>query len=105
MEMTILRILTYTPSIESARTIAAGLLDARLVACANIGAGFESHYVWDGTREVAAEVQLWLKTRTDLRGAVVARLRALHPYDVPLIALEEIEVNADYAEWVTEQTS
>ena len=103
--MTILRILTYTPSLETARSIAAGLLDARLVACANIGAGFESHYVWQGVREVSAETQLWLKTRLDLRAAVMAEISRLHPYEVPLIAIEEIAVNDDYAEWVAGQTS
>ena len=103
--MTILRILTYTPSLDSARSIAGALLDARLVACANIGPGFESHYVWQGVREVSAETQLWLKTRADLRAAVMAEISRLHPYDVPLIAVDEIMVNAAYREWVVEQTS
>lgn len=103
--MTILRLLTYTPSPEVARTIAAALLDARLIACANIGPAFESHYVWQGVREVETETQLWLKTRTDLRDRVMAEIARLHPYDVPMIAADEVTVNADYADWVAAQTA
>ncbi|MDV7271465.1 divalent-cation tolerance protein CutA [Thioclava sp. A2] len=103
--MTILRLLTYTATPEEARAIAAGLLEARLVACANIGSVFESHYVWRGAREVSDETQLWLKTRVDLREAVMAEVARLHPYEVPLIAADEVMVNAAYRDWVIAQTS
>ena len=100
----ILRLLTYLSSPEAARALATALLDARLIACANIGPAVESHYTWDGARQVEAETQLWLKTRTDLRDRVMAEITRLHPYEVPLIAADEIDVNADYAAWVADQT-
>lgn len=50
--MTILRLLTYLPSPEAARALASALLDARLIACANIGPAVDSHYTWNGARRV-----------------------------------------------------
>lgn len=100
----IVRILTLCPSVEVARAITAALLDARLVACANIGAQVESHYVWNGERHQDPEVQLWLKTRTDLIEAVAKVIADLHPYEVPMIAADVVQVNDAYAAWVAEST-
>lgn len=100
----IARLLVLCPDVAAARVIAAALLDARLIACANIGAEVESHYSWNGARHVDAEVQLWLKTRADLVGAALQAIRTLHPYEVPMIACDRVEVNADYADWVAQNT-
>jgi periplasmic divalent cation tolerance protein len=102
--VTILRLLTYLPSPEAARALASALLDARLIACANIGPTVESHYTWDGARRVEGEIQLWLKTRPDLQDRVMAEIARLHPYDCPLIAADKVTVNAGYAAWVADQT-
>ena len=101
---TIARLLTYLPTPEAAQSVATALLDARLIACANIGAQVTSHYTWQGKPEETPEVQLWLKTRSDLAPEVMAKIEHLHPYDCPLIALDEIAVNPAYADWVNTQT-
>jgi len=100
----IARILTLCPSVEVARAIAAALLQARLVACANIGAQVESHYVWNGDPRHEPEVQLWLKTRSDLVEAVAQVITPLHPYEVPMIAADVVRVNAAYGAWVADST-
>lgn len=100
----IARILTLCPDIATARAIAAALLDARLVACANIGAEVESHYLWNNARQHETEIQLWLKTRADLIEPVSKTICGLHPYDVPMIAADNVEVNAEYADWVAQST-
>lgn len=102
--MSITRLLTYLPNPASARSLAQTLLNARLVACANIGAEVTSLYTWAGAPEEARETQLWLKTTTALAPTVLAEIERLHPYDCPLIAADEITVNAAYAAWVNEQT-
>ncbi|MCE5973758.1 divalent-cation tolerance protein CutA [Sinirhodobacter sp. WL0062] len=101
---TIARLLTYLPTADAAHPLAEALLDARLIACANIGAQVTSLYTWEGTREETPEVQLWLKTRRGLAPEVMAMIERLHPYDCPLVALDEITVNAAYADWVNAQT-
>lgn len=96
--------LTYLPTPSAARPHAQALLDARLAACANIGAEVTSLYTWQGQPEEARETQLWLKTTTTLAPKAMAEIERLHPYDCPLIAADEITVNAAYAAWVASQT-
>ena len=103
--MPVVRLLLNCPDIETARRIAADLLDRRLVACANIYPQIESHYVWQGRREAEPEVPLALKTRADLVEAVEKRVLALHPYDVPPLVGQSLDfVHAPYAAWVDEMT-
>ena len=101
----IARLLTLCPDVATARAIAAALLDARLIACANIGTKVESYYVWNGALQREPEVHLWLKTREDLAGRASDAILSLHPYEVPMIAFDPVEVNADYAQWVAESTA
>lgn len=102
--MTLTRILTYLPTPEAARTLACALLDARLVACANIGPQVTSLYTWQGRPEDTPETQLWLKTTPALAPRTMAEIERLHPYDCPLIAADEITTNASYAAWAAQQT-
>lgn len=103
--MDVTRLLVHCPDLETARNLAAALLDARLVACANIYGEIESHYVWQGTREAETETPLALKTRADLIPAVAAMVERLHPYDVPPIVAQRLDfVHPPYADWVAQMT-
>lgn len=73
------------PDPETARTIAGQLLDARLVACANILGPVESYFVWQGERGIASETGVLFKTTAALLDDAVERLGKLHPYDTPAI--------------------
>lgn len=73
------------PDIDSARAIAATLLDEGLIACANILGPVEAHFVWEGERSSAAEIAVLFKTTTDRLEQCVARLGVLHPYDTPAV--------------------
>lgn len=73
------------PDPDSARDIAGRLLDARLIACANILGPVESHFVWDGARATGMETAVLFKTTTALLANLVTRLGELHPYDTPAI--------------------
>lgn len=73
------------PDPESARSIAGQLLDARLIACANILGAVESHYVWVGARASSTETAVLFKTTAGLLDICVAQLGLLHPYDTPAI--------------------
>jgi periplasmic divalent cation tolerance protein len=103
--MEITRLIVHCPDRESARALAAALLDERLVACANLYGEIESHYVWQGTREAETEIPLALKTRADLIPEVAAMVERLHPYDVPPIVAQKLDfVHPPYADWVIEMT-
>ncbi|MEL6207096.1 MAG: divalent-cation tolerance protein CutA [Pseudomonadota bacterium] len=103
--MTPTRLLLTCPDINTARAIAGALLDARLVACANIYPEIESHYMWDGARQVESEVPMALKTRADLIPAIEAKLQDLHPYDVPALVAQHLDfAHGPYADWIAEMT-
>ena len=87
---------------EEAERIARELVAARLVACAQVGAAMESHFVWQGSQEQAAEVPLQLKTTRARFPAVEAAVRRLHSYEVPeIIALPVVAASPAYAAWVS----
>ena len=93
------------PDAATADRIAHALVDERLAACVQQLPGLRSTYRWDGRVEQAAEVLLLIKTARDRIRDVAARVRALHPYDVPeLIALEAVDGAPDYLDWVIAQS-
>ncbi|MEM9550541.1 MAG: divalent-cation tolerance protein CutA [Pseudomonadota bacterium] len=93
------------PSPEVAETIAAGLMDQRLVACANIYPAIQSRYFWKGKIETATEIPLLVKTRKALFPEVAEAVRALHPYETPsIVATDIVRANTDYIAWIDAET-
>jgi periplasmic divalent cation tolerance protein len=87
-----------TPTLEAAKTLGHGLLDAKLVACANIVAA-TSLYDWQGAREESAEWLVMAKTLPELADAAEHWVLANHPYDTPAILRLSATVNAAYYAW------
>ena len=94
------------PTDETLNKIAAGLVEARLIACANVfEAPVTSTYRWGGVVEVEQEKRAHLHTRADLVDEVVAFVKAHHPYDVPNVtAVPLVGGNADYFAWIAAET-
>jgi periplasmic divalent cation tolerance protein len=82
-----------------AERIAETVVTEGLAACANILAPCRSIYRWQGAIERAEEVPALFKTaRPDM---LIARIAALHSYDVPAaIAWPIGEAHGPYADWV-----
>lgn len=101
----ILLVQTNCPDGETAARLAAALVDERLAACANVLAPCASIYRWQGEVKMATETPLLLKTAADRYPALEARLRALHPYEVPeIVAWEAARGLPDYLHWVAAET-
>ncbi len=84
-----------------ARAISQGLLESKLIACANILDGVQSLFWWQGKIDEAHEVLLVMKTRKVLFKKLVAKVKVLHSYDTPeVIALPIIAGSADYLKWI-----
>lgn len=89
---------------EEARRIVRLCVEEKLAACANIWP-VASIYRWQGAIEQAGEVAALFKTGADRAEALIARIAALHGYDVPAAMVWPI-ANAleDYADWVREES-
>lgn len=93
------------PDSVSALEAARVLVDCRLAACVNIYPPMTSVFLWEGKREEAREVAMFVKTRRSQFDDVVNALRPLHPYTTPCFLMLPIEAgNADYLAWAREQT-
>lgn len=96
--------LTNVGTRAQARRLVGTILRERLAACANVHA-IESQYWWRDQRRRAGEFAVLFKTSNAKVPRLVARLRALHPYEVPYLAFGAGErVVPEYAAWVTAET-
>jgi periplasmic divalent cation tolerance protein len=97
--------ITNAPDATIAQALAQALIDERLAACVNLLAPCTSIYRWQGAVEQATEIPMLIKTTRRRWNALEARLRELHPYDVPeLIALTPSAISAAYSGWVISET-
>ena len=91
---------------EEAERVGRTVVEERLAACINILGPIRSIYRWKGSIESAAEVAVILKTTEATANALIARIAALHSYDVPCIVTWPVDkVLASYAEWVEDSTA
>lgn len=90
---------------EEARRIARACIEEKLAACANIWP-IASVYRWQGAIEEAQEFAALFKTRAEGAEALIARIAALHSYDVPAAVVWPIaDALGDYADWVRDETN
>ena len=87
---------------KEAAKMAQGLLEAKLIACANIVADVQSLFWWQGKIDSSKEILLILKTKKILFKRVVAKVKSLHSYQTPeIIALPIIAGSEDYLKWLS----
>lgn len=94
-------VLVTAPDLDTARKLAQGALEARLVACANLVPAVESHYWWQGKLESSAEVLIIFKTTDDTLAPLEAHVLENHPYDTPeIVALPLKSGTPRYLDWL-----
>jgi periplasmic divalent cation tolerance protein len=105
MEEKILVMIT-TGSEEEAARIAEGLLEERLIACANLIGGIRSLYRWQGSVCDDSEILMLCKTERRLFSRLSEEVKSIHSYEVPeIIALPLVEGWPPYLEWVEQETT
>lgn len=88
-----------------ADALAAETVAGRLAACAQVGAQVDSTYWWQSGMETGTEWSVQFKTAPDRVVALVDRIRAGHPYEVPEILVSRVECgDPAYAAWVHDST-
>jgi periplasmic divalent cation tolerance protein len=99
--MSVVSVYAIFADAEEAERIGRAVVEERLAACINILPKVRSIYRWQGAIEASEEAAAILKTSAVMADALIARIAALHSYDVPCIATWPIDkILASYADWV-----
>ena len=99
-----IQVITTTGTKQDANKVARALIEARLAACVQL-LPVESHYVWKGEQMAEPEVMLLIKTRAGLFETAIARIKALHPYEVPEIVAQAFTAGfGPYLDWIADNT-
>lgn len=88
---------------KQAGELARKVVEARLVACAQVIPVIESYYWWEGKVCCDDEALLVLKTDASVIDPLTSFLRENHPYTVPEVVSLTIlpdEGNPDYLSWL-----
>jgi periplasmic divalent cation tolerance protein len=93
-------VLTTVGGGTDAAALARTLVDEGLAACVNVLPPMTSLYRWQGRVEEEREQQLVIKTARDRVPALEARLRDLHPYELPEFVVLDALASAAYGQWV-----
>jgi len=93
-------ILTTMPDDDRAALLARTLVDEGLAACVNVHGPMTSTYRWKGAVACEAERQVVIKSTRARLGALEARVRALHPYQLPEFVVLDAQASEAYAAWV-----
>ncbi|MEU2437000.1 divalent-cation tolerance protein CutA [Streptomyces rubradiris] len=100
-----LTVLTTTDGEEKAKTLAAGAVEARVAACAQISAPVTSVYRWEGATRTEQEWQILFKTTTARYEDLETYIKEAHDYDTPEIIATPIVAGSDtYLAWLDEET-
>ena len=105
MNPELVAVLISAPDADTARRIGRALVEERLAACANVVPGVQSIYRWRGAVEEASEVLLVVKTRASRADALAARVRSLHPYELPEVVVLPVRGGSRaYLQWVAAES-
>ena len=98
-------VLTTWPAAQDAQALAETLVTERLAACVSVLPEMESVYLWKGRLERDRERQIVLKTTRGRLEALTARVRSLHPYDVPEWLVIPVTAGSEaYLAWLRAST-
>ena len=105
MTVDLVVVLVTAPDAAVAECIVHALVEEELAACGSIVPGVVSIYRWQGEIVRESEVLIVLKTTRARAADVVARVPALHPYEVPeVLVLPVSDGFAPYVRWVAAGT-
>ncbi|ADV66164.1 divalent-cation tolerance protein CutA [Deinococcus maricopensis] len=102
--MSLVVLVTLPP--DAAHALARTLVEERVAACVNVVNEVHSVYRWAGEVAEDREALLLIKTTGERYPDLEARVRQLHPYEIPeIIALPMDRALPEFMGWLTESTS
>jgi periplasmic divalent cation tolerance protein len=101
MPDSVVLVLSSCPDEQVGLRLAQALVTERLATCVNRISAMRSTYVWDETLQDEPEILLIIKTTAARVDELAARLKALHPYELPeLMVIPVAGGNERYLDWV-----
>lgn len=101
--MSLVVLVTVPP--ERAQELARTLVTERLAGCVNVIGTVHSIYRWEGDVVEDPEALLLIKTNGERYPELEARIRAMHPYEVPeIVALPFDRALPEFQSWLLEAT-
>jgi len=101
-----LLVLCTCPPGPAAADIAEALVGERLAACVNQLPGVLSSFRWEGRVQQETETLLLIKSTRDRLAALTARIRTLHPYELPeVVAVPVMGGLESYLDWVRDSVA
>ena len=98
-------VLTTLPVETDAEIFASHLIEEKLAACVSILPLMRSLYRWKDAIERGDERQLLIKTSSGRLADLEARIRTIHPYEVPEFAAIPItHGSSSYLSWLAAST-
>lgn len=105
-EVGVVAVTVSVPDEATGDRLASALVEDRLAACVKRSGPVRSVYRWQGVVEHDQEWTLSCITSLANVEALAARVRELHPYEVPeVVATPVVAGTADYLEWVRSNTA
>ncbi len=91
--------------VDEARRIGRVAVETHIAACANVIAGIDSIYWWEGAVQETEEAVLILKTTADRLAELIAMVKELHSYECPCIeAWPVTDGYRPFLDWVIDET-
>jgi periplasmic divalent cation tolerance protein len=98
-------VLSTWPAAEDAGPTAITLVEERLAACVSLLPEMDSIYRWNNAVERERERQMVIKTTRPCVDALMARIKQLHPYQVPeMLVIPAVGGSEAYLGWLGECT-
>src|SRR5438552_2960253 len=95
-------VLTTTPNIDEAESLAEKIVAAKLAACVQILLQMTSVYFWEGKIQKESEYLMLIKTLPEKWDELRDFITAIHSYSVPeIVAIEADKVSDGYLAWMT----
>ena len=94
-------VLTTTPSIAEAESLARKIVESRLAACVQILPAMASVYLWNGSVQSDTEHLLLIKTLAEKYPELKRFIVSNHSYEIPeIVALNAEQVSKSYLGWM-----
>ena len=95
----ILLLITTEYNKKEAKKIAKLLLKKKLAACVSLKEIY-SIYEWEGKIEEVNEVEITIKSKPELKNALIFFLKKKTSYDVPQIIFKKFNSEKKYTKWL-----